>query len=109
MASKSRRGFDVEVADGVTIVRFADVILDEGDRAVIEDQVFDLVKKAERKDLRLDLAGVRFVSSAALGALIALNRKLRAIDGRLSLCNLNSETAEVIRATKLDTVLNIQK
>jgi len=41
-------------------------------------------------------------------ALIALVRKLRAVGGHLSLSNLNPEMQEVIRATKLDSLLAIE-
>jgi anti-sigma B factor antagonist len=108
MAAKPRRRFETREADGVTVVRFADVILDQDDCPVIEDQVFDLVERSDTKQLRLDLTGVRFVSSAALGALIALNRKVQGAGGQLSLCNLNPEMTEVLRATKLDSVLDVQ-
>lgn len=107
MASRRRR-FETQDVDGVKVIRFADAILDQEDRPVIEDDVFGLVEGSDQKHLRLDLVDVRFVSSAALGALIALQRKLRAVGGRLSLCNLNPEMREVIRATKLDSVLDLE-
>lgn len=107
MASRRRR-FVAEDVDGVKVIRFADAILDQEDRSVIEDEVFSLVEGTDQKKLRLDLTDVTFVSSAALGALIALHRKLRGVGGQLSLCNLNPEMREVIRATRLDSVLDIQ-
>ena len=110
MASRPRRQpFAATNLDGVTVVRFSDPILDEDHRLVIEEQVFGLAEGADPKHLRLDLAGVRFVSSAALGAFVALHRKLQAVGGRLSLCNLNPEMEEVIRATKLDSLLDIRR
>ncbi len=107
-AAPRRRRFEAEDVDGVTVVRLSDPILDEENGAQLGEQIFRLAEGSERKQVRLDLAGVRFVSSAALGALIALNRKVQAIGGKLSLCNLNQEMKEVIRATKLDTVFDIE-
>jgi anti-sigma B factor antagonist len=109
MASKPQnRRLESEELDDAMIVRFSAAILDEQDRALIEDEAFNRLTESGRKHLRLDLAEVRFVSSAALGALVSLHRKVKSAGAHLSLSNLNSDMREVIRSTKLDKLLDVR-
>ena len=50
-----------------------------------------------------------FLSSAALGKLITLNRKLQSAGGKLVLCNIDPQIYEVFEITKLNKLFNIQK
>jgi len=53
----------------------------------------------------LNLSGVSFVDSAGLGTLLRLRAVAQAAAGDLKLCAVNSHFREVLRATKLTTVL----
>ena len=53
----------------------------------------------------LDLTGVAFVDSAGLGTLLRLRALAQAAAGDLKLCAVNSHFREVLRTTKLTTVL----
>jgi anti-sigma B factor antagonist len=61
------------------------------------------------RKLLLNFGNVEFLSSAALGKLITLNKKLLAAKGRLILCNIDPQIHEVFEITKLDKFFNIQK
>ena len=62
-----------------------------------------------RRKLLLNFNNVEYLSSAALGKLITLNKKLQAAGGRLILCNIDPQIYEVFEITKLDRFFNIQK
>ena len=56
----------------------------------------------------LDLSGISYASSSALGALVALNRRLRSRGGRLALSGLCPVVAAALAVTRLDTLFEIR-
>jgi anti-anti-sigma factor len=61
-------------------------------------------RKAGRADLVVDLSGVGFAGSAALGNFVALHRIVRPNGGRIVFCNVDPTVAEVFRASKLESL-----
>ena len=96
-----------EIGD-VTVVRFVDRrIIDE---AIIQDlgsELFSLVEQDKRESLLLSFENVEFLSSAALGKLITLDRKVKAQGGKLKLTSIRPEIYEVFTITKLDQLFDI--
>jgi anti-sigma B factor antagonist len=66
------------------------------------------VDEGGRRKLLLNFGNVEFMSSAALGKLIALHKKLQGVSGRLILCNIDPGIKEVFEITKLDKFFNIK-
>jgi anti-sigma B factor antagonist len=95
---------EVRRQDGETRIRFPG--LDRLDEANSEE-LCRLAEKLAGTRLVLDLTGVRLVASSALGRLVALNRKVRAVGGLLVLTNLNPLVAQVLAVTRLDKVLEV--
>ena len=60
-------------------------------------------------EIVLDFAGVQFVKSEELGALIALNRKVRGAGGKLRLVNVEPPISGVFAVTRLDTILDVHR
>lgn len=54
-----------------------------------------------RKKIVLNFGNVEYLSSAALGILITLNKKLIASGGKLLLCNIDPQIYEIFGITKL--------
>jgi anti-sigma B factor antagonist len=105
-----RRRLEVEDIGDVTVVNFVDRrILDEQNIQIIGEQLFSLVDEVGRRKILLNFGNVEFLSSAALGKLIALHKKLQAVGGRLILCNIDQEIYEVFEITRLDKFFTIQK
>ncbi len=98
-----------EIGD-VTVVRFADRrILDE---TVIEDlaaELYALVDKEKRESLLLSFENVEFLSSAALGKLMMLDKKVKAQRGKLKLTSIRPEIYEIFRITNLDKLFDIKE
>src|SRR5688572_23735834 len=67
----------------------------------------DLVADPVAPHLTLDLGAVEFISSVALGQLVALNRQVRTKGGSLQLTNLRAGVRQVLTLTRLDRLLDI--
>jgi anti-sigma B factor antagonist len=105
-----RRRLESETVGDITIVHFLDKkILDEQNIQIIGEELFRLADDQGTKKVLLNFNNVEYLSSAALGKLITLNKKLQAAGGRLVLCNIRSEIHEVFEITKLDKFFKIVK
>jgi anti-sigma B factor antagonist len=68
-----------------------------------------LVDEEDRRILILDFAKVEYLSSQAIGIVIALHRKLAALPhSKLLLCGVTPRLMELLRITRLDKVLTIK-
>ena len=89
-----RRRLEVEDIGDITVVNFVDKkILDEQNIQVIGEQLFQLVDELGRRKVLLNFKNVEFLSSAALGKLITLNRKLQSAGVRFCISTGNSGSA----------------
>ena len=105
-----RRRLEVEPIGDVTVVNFVDrKILDEQNIQIIGEQLFSLVDEQGLRKILLNFANVEYLSSAALGKLITLNKKLQQAGGKLILCNIDPQIFEVFEITKLDRFFKIIK
>ena len=105
-----RRLIEVEDIGDVTVVNFTEnKILDEARIQIIGDQLFQLVDEVGRRKILLNFGNVEYLSSAALGKLITLNKKLQNVGGRLILCNIDSTIYEVFEITKLNKLFSIHQ
>jgi anti-sigma B factor antagonist len=80
-------------------------------RSILRSEDLDtLTDKASEKrgaQLVLDLGNVQSLSSAALGKLIDLKKKVVGVRGRLRIENLHPDLLDVFRITRLDQVFDI--
>jgi len=68
-----------------------------------------LVDEEDRRVLILDFSRVEYLSSQAIGIVIALHRKLTSLPhSRLLLCGVKPRLMELLRITRLDRVLTIK-
>jgi anti-sigma B factor antagonist len=103
------RRISVSKVGDVSVVRFQDrKILDEASIQELGLELFALVEQENRKSILLNFTGVEFLSSAALGKLITLDRKVKSHKGRLKLCDIRPEILEVFQITKLNKVFDIR-
>ncbi|MCH2130243.1 MAG: STAS domain-containing protein [Pirellulaceae bacterium] len=93
----------------VTVVNFVDrKILDESNIQALGLELFALVEKENRKKILLNFSAVEFLSSAALGKLINLDKKVKVNSGILKLSNIRPEIYEVFAITKLNRIFDIK-
>ncbi len=99
----------LDLVEGVTVVRIrGDRRLSESDFLEIGDALLVLIDDPGHRRLVLDFELVPFISSATLGKLVSLNKALTRRGGRLRLCGLQPVLLEVLRITRLDSVLIIE-
>jgi anti-sigma B factor antagonist len=95
--------------DNVAVVRFTDrKILDE---LIIQDlgqELFSLVADEQPRNLLLNFTNVDFLSSAALGKLISLHKKVERAGGVLKLSNIKPEIYDVFKITRLNEKFDIK-
>lgn len=97
-----------EIGD-VTVVHFRDQKIIEDLRIQeLGQELYQLVETENRKKLVLNFASVDFLSSAALGVLIKLDKKVKAKQGALKLCCIRPEIYEVFKITNLYRVFDIK-
>lgn len=93
---------------GICEVEFVDrKILDELCIAELQDELTRLVDGEPGIKLLLNFANVDHLSSAALGMLITLNKRVQQQNGVLKLSDIKPQILEVFKITRLNKVLNI--
>ncbi len=103
------RRVEVSEVGDVTVVHFVDrKILDEANIQELGQELFGLVESDGREKLLLNFTSVDFLSSAALGKLITLDKKVKANGGTLKLCNIRPEIYEVFAITRLNKLFDIR-
>ena len=107
--STGTRRLDLEEVGDVTVAKFIDKkILDEGNIQIIGNQLFALIEEDGRQKIVLDFSNVEYLSSAALGKLITMDKKVKAAKGKLRLCAIRPDIYEVFAITKLNKLFDMK-
>jgi anti-sigma B factor antagonist len=108
MATGGQRRIDIEEVGDVTVAKFIDKkILDETNIQIIGNQLFGLIDEDGRTKIVLDFSNVEYLSSAALGKLITMDKKMKGAKGKLRLCSIRPDIYEVFAITKLNKLFDI--
>ena len=100
----------VEYAENGTIVSFTDEkILEEKDINSLQESIMSVIEQSERINLILDFSHVKFLSSAVLGLLIRISKRIYEHDGQLRLCNIDPKIYEIFKITRLTKTFDIYK
>jgi anti-sigma B factor antagonist len=104
------RRLEVNQVGDVTVIHFRDqkIIEDLGIQE-LGQELFHLVEVEDCKKIVLNFATVDFLSSAALGKLITLEKKLKTRGGMLRLCRIRPEIYEVFAITRLNRLFDIKQ
>ncbi len=98
----------VKRTGGVALVEFADrKILEELSIQEIGDELQRIVAAEPGIRMLLNFQNVDHLSSAALGMLINLNKKVKEQSGALRLSDINRQIFEVFKITRLNRVFDI--
>jgi len=104
------RHVEVENKAGVMVVHFQDhQMFGEQVLQKIGEEMGQLAASDECDRLLLSFAGVGFLSSAALGKLITLNKRMKERGGQLKLCDICPEVQSVFTLTSLNQIFDIQE
>jgi len=100
----------VQYVEDATIVTFVDEkILEEMDIQALQVSVMSVVEEAERINLILDFCNVQFLSSAVLGLLMRISKKVYEQGGQLKLCNISPRIYEIFKITRLNQIFDIHE
>lgn len=95
---------------GVTRVSFVDRnILDEANIQQIAEEILRIVDEQAAPRMLISFENVDHLSSAALGALITINNKIKAKQGQLRLADIDEQIYQVFVITKLNNLFNIHE
>jgi anti-sigma B factor antagonist len=108
MASIKPR-ISVKYADNATIITFTDEkILEEKDLQVLQESIMSVIESASGGiNLILDFCNVQFLSSAVLGLLIRISKKVYEHEGQLKLCSINPKIYKIFKITRLTKIFDI--
>ena len=104
------RCLDVTEIGDVTVVRFRNRrITEDIDIEEFGNEMFSLVETDKREKLLLSFSLVEALSSAAIGKLITMHRKVHAQGGVLKLSNIPPRIYEVFTIFKLNRLFDIEE
>lgn len=102
--------FNLEMEHDVSVVTLSDrKILDESNIQELGRALFDLVEVDHRQKIILDFKEVEYLSSAALGKFITLDKKVKTARGKLRLCSIRPDIYEVFVITRLNKLFDIKE
>jgi anti-anti-sigma factor len=93
------------VADEIQILR-PQGRLDSASSPVLERQAFEVIDAGGRR-LLIDFVELDYISSAGLRTALAVAKRMTAAGGRLALCSLSPQVAEVFEISGVDAIIDI--
>jgi anti-anti-sigma factor len=92
----------------VMIVRFGEHhILDEGCVKKFADELFQVTEREDCRNVLLNFTGVVGLSSAMLGVMLMLRKRISQKQGKLKLCLVGPQIMDIFHATKLGQIFEI--
>lgn len=98
-----------EFADKGAIVRVTANKLHEHESTLVIQEMRAYLDSSARNLIVADFEAVQFISSAGLGAMVTMNTELAKRGGRLVMINLSDDAMQVIKLTKLDKLIPVEK
>lgn len=99
----------IEFSDDGAVVRVTANKLYEHESALLIQEFRAYLDSSAKTKLAVDFETVEYISSAALGAMVTLNTELAKRGGHLVMINLCKDAMQVIKLTKLDKLIPIEK
>ncbi len=101
---------NVKDSNGVRVIEFCDrKILDELSISELGGELNSAVDSQSGANTLLDFKNVEHLSSAALGMLITLDKRIKDKKGVLKLSNINPQIYEVFKITRLNKLFEIHE
>ena len=82
-------------------------ILEQSEIDSLGDSIIPLIEQSDEINMVIDFGQVQFCSSAVLGLLIRISKKIYQKNGSLGLCSIGPSILEIFRITRLDTIFDI--
>ncbi|MBE6425845.1 MAG: STAS domain-containing protein [Planctomycetaceae bacterium] len=102
------RHISINVVNDICVVHLLDNrIVDDMNIYELGTELFALVEQNGYEKILLNFSNVGFLSSAALGKLIMLYKKVAVRSGVLKLCNITPDIRELFTMMNLDRIFTI--
>ena len=96
--------FTQQTVNGVVILTFTEPLLN----ADAVKEAVSVINAGESRNVILDCQAVRSLLGDSLSNLLKLNRSVTEEDGRLVICHVAPDFADVLRVTRLNRILKIR-
>jgi anti-sigma B factor antagonist len=101
---------NIQQIGDVAVVRFLDPrITDPMEIEELGRQLYRVLELKNCSKVVVDFSPVEFLSSATIGKLISLHRKIKVCKWRLRLCNLRQEVRDLLHFCGLERVFEIRE
>ena len=109
MSQASQQHIAVKTVNGVAVAEFlnAPTVFEQRDVQEICEQLTALIGNEGYTKLLINLGDVQYLSSAMLGELILLGKRLAAAQGQLKLCCVSPALRGIFRVTKIERIFSI--
>jgi anti-sigma B factor antagonist len=98
----------IQCVGDVTVVTLTEPrILEQSEIDSVADSIMPLIENGDEPNLVIDFEKVEFCSSAVLGLLIRISKKIYQKNGSLGLCSISSSIFEIFQITRLNTIFDI--
>jgi len=91
---------------GITILKLEGEIIEKGQTTGLMEQI-DTLLSSGKKNIVLDLGGLRYMNSSGLNVLVNILTKARNAGGDVSVCHLSEKIKSLLVVTRLDTIFHI--
>ena len=98
-----------DFSDTGAVVRVMDHKLHEHESTQLIAEFNAYLTNSGKRLIVMDYTDVEFVSSAGLGAMITVSRAVTELEGKMVLTGVNDNIMQVMKLTKLDRLLMIEK
>jgi anti-sigma B factor antagonist len=101
-------GVSVQYTEEATIITFTEEkILEERDIKSLQESIMPVIEQSEQVHFILDFRSVKFLSSAVLGLLLRVSKKIYEKNSTLRMCNINPKIYEIFKITRLNKIFDI--
>ena len=109
--STTQQFFTTREDAGYTVVEFqTDSLMNPQELEQVGQSLYNVVDDSPSRRYLLDFSKVKYLSSQAIGMVVALNKKLMGqTDAGLVLCGVGPQLLQLLKITRLDRVFKIAK
>lgn len=98
----------VQYTETATIITFtSEKILEEKDIQNLQQTIIPIIDQSEQVHFILDFHNVQFLSSAVLGLLLRISKRIYEKNSTLRMCNINQKIYEIFKITRLNRIFDL--
>jgi anti-sigma B factor antagonist len=110
MAETKTGALMIQKMGNIIVVEFLQTsIVDQSQIERIKQEILEQVEKAGHPKLVVSFAGVTNISSAMIGVMMALHKKVKEMGGEMRVAAANKHIMQVFKLTRLDKVFAFYK